>query len=555
MELILLVKGEYLFHEGDESNLFYGVIKGKISFRKTNIIKKNINKKYHKKIKIKNSNDTIKITQNNNNENKVVNNIFINKKEILKRKKIYNEETKNLTLINTFGNLILKIDNNIKIKQEEIIEKYEEELFQKGEGYCFGDWGLLYHQNRTCSVYALEDTYLFSLNFEDFEKSFYKCLEKSDKIKRAFIKENLFPFPISSNDYSMILYNNIIPINCNKNQKIISEGEKAKYIYIIYLGEFILKKKIYNETSKEYKEYKILTIGKGGIIGLESLFNQNCNYNFSLYSSNSSNTFFIFSINTEKIPLNLLSRMKNHLRENYEKFISMIKNIIEKQIIIRKKLNKERSLPILFTDNEKYQNLIHNYLKSKSSTKNTQNNFNKQLINDSQKKSKKAKLLQPFKLYKKQLYKNNSNSNLLSTKNNSISRNLSMKDLSEIKNKINKKKIKNISLNCSFLINKNIKNQFKLRKHLSQQKMISRETKFSSKDYSSFMKEQSNKNLNRNNSESVFELQKNINNQITENNNNNITFNNKKNLIKENKNVIGTYYSGHYNLPLFSILK
>ena len=104
--------------------------------------------------------------------------------------------------------------------------------------------------------------------------------------------------------------------------------------------------------------------------------------------------------------------MKNHLRENYDKFISMIKSIIEKQIIIRKKLNKERSLPILFTDNEKYQNLIHNYLKSKSSTKNTQNNFNKQLINDSQKKSKKAKLLQPFKLYKKQLYKNNSNSNL-----------------------------------------------------------------------------------------------------------------------------------------------
>ena len=41
----------------------------------------------------------------------------------------------------------------------------------------------------------------------------------------------------------MILYNNIIPINCNKNEKIISEGEKAKFIYIIYLGEFILKKK------------------------------------------------------------------------------------------------------------------------------------------------------------------------------------------------------------------------------------------------------------------------------------------------------------------------
>ena len=351
----------------------------------------------------------------------------------------------------------------------------------------------------------------------------------------------------------MILYNNIIPINCNKNEKIISEGEKAKFIYIIYLGEFILKKKIYNEISKEYKEYKILTMGKGGIIGLESLFNQNSNYNFSLYSSNYSNNLFIFSINTEKIPLNLLSRMKNHLRENYDKFISMIKSIIEKQIIIRKKLNKERSLPILFTDNEKYQNLIHNHLKSKSSTKNTQNNFN---ITINHKKFDKTKLLQPFQLYKNKLYKNNTNSNLLSTKNNSMSRNLSVNDLSVNKIQINKKRVKNISLNCSILINKNIENKFKLRKHLSQQKMISRETKFSSKDYSSFMKEQSNKNLNRNNSESIFELQKNIKNQNIENNNNNVKFINKNNnSIIENKNVIGSYYSGNYNLPLVSIFK
>ena len=456
-----------------------------------------------------------------------------------------------MNLINNFGNLILKIENNIKLKQEEIIEKYEEELFQKGEGYCFGDWGLIYHQNRTCSVYALEDTYLFSLNFENFEKSFYKCLENSDKIKRAFIKENLFPFPISNNDYSMILYNNTIPINCNKNEKIISEGEKAKFIYIIYIGEFILKKKIYNEINKEYNEYNILTIGKGGIIGLESIFNQNCIYNFSLYSSNYSNNFFIFSINTEKIPLNLISRMKNHLRENYDKFISMVKSILEKQIIIRKKLNKERSLSILFTDNEKYQNLINNYLKSKSSVKNTQNNFNKNLKKENKNKFEKTKLIKTFKLYKNQLYKSNSNSNLLSTKNNSMSRNLSMNDISVINKKNNKKKIKNISLNCSIIINKNIENRFKLRKHFSNQKMISRETKFSSKEYSSYIKDHSNKNINRNNSESVFELKKNIKKHIFDNNKKQ----NKKNTLKENQNVIGSYYSGNYILPLISVIK
>ena len=41
LELIFIQKGEYLFHEGDESNLFYGVIKGKISLRKEKKINKN----------------------------------------------------------------------------------------------------------------------------------------------------------------------------------------------------------------------------------------------------------------------------------------------------------------------------------------------------------------------------------------------------------------------------------------------------------------------------------------------------------------------------------
>ena len=98
------------------------------------------------------------------------------------------------------------------VKEEESTEIYTDELFQRSEGYCFGDWGLINHQNRTCSVYALEDTYLFSLNFENFEKTFFKCLQNSDQQKRNFLKENLFPFPISSHDYSKILYNNLIPI-------------------------------------------------------------------------------------------------------------------------------------------------------------------------------------------------------------------------------------------------------------------------------------------------------------------------------------------------------
>ena len=126
-----------------------------------------------------------------------------------------------------------------------------------------------------------------------------------------------------------------------------------------------------------------------------------------------------------------------------------------------------------------------------------------------------------------------------------------MNDISVINKKNNKKKIKNISLNCSIIINKNIENRFKLRKHFSNQKMISRETKFSSKEYSSYIKDHSNKNINRNNSESVFELKKNIKKHIFDNNKKQ----NKKNTLKENQNFIGSYYSGNYILPLISVIK
>ena len=142
LELIFIQKGEYLFHEGDESNLFYGVIKGKISLRKEKKINKNI--KFFKNLKIN------KLLKGNDNEKtEFVNNLFINIREIIKRKRISQKEL----LTNNNKNF----DNDLKKKKEE--------LFQRSEGYCFGDWGLIYHQNRSCSVYALEDTYFFFFKF------------------------------------------------------------------------------------------------------------------------------------------------------------------------------------------------------------------------------------------------------------------------------------------------------------------------------------------------------------------------------------------------------
>ena len=537
LELIFIQKGEYLFHEGDESNLFYGVIKGKISLRKEKKINKNI--KFFKNLKIN------KLLKGNDNEKtEFVNNLFINIREIIKRKRISQKEL----LTNNNKNF----DNDLKKKKEELSNIYIEELFQRSEGYCFGDWGLIYHQNRSCSVYALEDTYFFSLNFEQFEKTFFQCLQKSDQIKRKFIQDNLFPFPISSHDYSKILYNNLIPIECNHNFTIFTEEEKAKCVFIIYKGEFVLRKKIFNDVYKEKKNYKIFNIQKGGIIGLESLFEENSNYLFSLYSSNNYDNYYLFSLAVDKVPLNILLKMKIHLKESYINFINITNHILEKQVYVRKKLFKNRSLPSLITDYEKCQNAIKFYLKSRKKNKNHDNQNNIKNSNHNM-KLENTKIIQPFQMYNK--IKNINlkkikftHSDLLSyPKKNYISRNTSS---FRIYNGNLNKKYKNISLNSSFLVNYNFEKKFQLKKSLSQ-KVMTKETKFSSKEHSFLNKEQIfklSKNTNRNHSDTIYELQKTIGKPILRNN-----YNIQINLF-ENKRFLNSYFTGSYNIPLVSNL-
>ena len=115
LELIFIQKGEYLFHEGDESNLFYGVIKGKISLRKEKKINKNI--KFFKNLKIN------KLLKGNDNEKtEFVNNLFINIREIIKRKRISQKEL--LTNNNkNFDNDLKKKRRIIKYIYRRIISK------------------------------------------------------------------------------------------------------------------------------------------------------------------------------------------------------------------------------------------------------------------------------------------------------------------------------------------------------------------------------------------------------------------------------------------------
>ncbi len=139
-------------------------------------------------------------------------------------------------------------------------------------------------------------------------------------------------------------------------------------------------------------------------------------------------------------------------------------------------------------------------------------------------------------------------SDLLSQpKKNYISRNTS---LFRIYNGNLKKKYKNISLNSSFFVNCNFEKKCQLKKCLSQ-KIMTKETKFSSKEHSFLNKEQinkSSKNTNRNHSDNIYELQKTIGKPILRN-----KFNIQINLFK-NKKFLNSYCTGSYNIPLVSNL-
>ena len=250
--------------------------------------------------------------------------------------------------------------------------------------------------------------------------------------------------------------------------------------------------------------------------------------------------------------MNILLKMKIHLKESYINFINITNHILEKQVYVRKKLFKNRSLPSLITDYEKCQNAIKFYLKSRKKNKNHDNQNNIKNSNHNM-KLENTKIIQPFQMYNK--IKNINlkkikftHSDLLShPKKNYISRNTS---LFRIYNGNLNKKYKNISLNSSFLVNYNFEKKFQLKKSLSQ-KVMTKETKFSSKEHSFLNKEQIfklSKNTNRNHSDTIYELQKTIGKPILRNN-----YNIQINLF-ENKRFLNSYFTGSYNIPLVSNL-
>ena len=321
-----------------------------------------------------------------------MNTLSLNKKE----KSLRNKHR--LSMIENFSTFksqmaLLQQKNSIKLEYKIIKEHFdpkiynveEEELFQAGVGYCFGEWALIYNQPRSASVVTLEDSIFFILDEKIFSKTFLKCLNSSENKKKKFVLENLFPFDIL-NERQSSLYKNIVPINCEKNQIIFKEGDKSDKIYLIYLGTFTLEKKY------KHKNFSVLSLEKGCIVGLESIFEgEDSQYKCTLKLINYDDFGLIFSCGVNKLLPYIINKMKESFKNSYLLFLKASEEFYLKNINIQEKMffkkkeknNKEKK------DNDNNNNNIKTSSKFLS-LKNSNRDIQKQFF-DKMKKNKSIK--------------------------------------------------------------------------------------------------------------------------------------------------------------------
>lgn len=429
LEIRIVKKNEYFFHEGEPSKFFAGLIKGKISFKKAKIFnrltgeiifrplyrivdKKEDMRSSVRKFTNRDEIRSIKMRQN----------MGINKKKLDPKRISVN----NISNFSAFKSKFSLNDRPYKIVKEYFDPKYyrviEDELFQAESGYCFGEWALIYNQPRSASVIALEDSVFFILDEKIFAKTFLKCLNNSEHKKKKFILDNLFPFNLY-NDRRNSLYKDIIPKSCVRNQIIFNEGDNADTIYLIYSGTFFLEKNFKNKTVR----FKL--VEKGSILGLESLFEEKSQYKCSMRLSSLNEFGIVACCKVSKLAPYIVEKLKGVFKKIYmlyiesnEEFYS--KNINYENYILTKRRNKKVDNPEMVQKyieeysmqekNEKIKNkkIKFNTLKQTKLDKinklsDTEKNIIIDALNNTQEKKKffrKKKKAKTIKMNKKQGY-------------------------------------------------------------------------------------------------------------------------------------------------------
>ena len=264
------------------------------------------------------------------------------KKKLIKKyiKAIPNHQTPDGPLIND--------------KLYDFIKNFENEKFALNDGMCFGEWGLIYDIKRTTSIYALEDTDLFYLEKEPFNKFLMQKFLKSDSDKVNFIMNRITLFKKEIKMRNILT--KIIPVFYDKNSIVYTPYDKPEDLYLLYQGECAIvnlekhscKEDFYLNISK-LKLLSILT--QGGIAGFESceknkktfdnclivtkdftvILKLNVKYFEGFYRDFKDS--IIPLVKKQNIFINKLNKFKKDFKEKYD-----IKNIVSKKYILSKKI-------------------------------------------------------------------------------------------------------------------------------------------------------------------------------------------------------------------------
>lgn len=325
-------KNEYIFRESQESDRFYGIIKGRVSIRR-------IQKQLH-------FNEDLAIQTGRYSQ-------------IIELKRFISTNT---TIPKQ------KLSNVSKEIYKEIF--WEEEVIQINDGHCFGEWGLINKRNRTSSAFTIEDTYLFFLDKESFMHSFMRSLAKAEADRKSFILDLIPPLKDISNIEYDILYKSMITLFLSKGELIYYENTEADRIFIVYQGCCKIEKNVLEFKEKrepspnkpdskvnleDYSKIKfatLLRLDPGNIVGLESLYDIP-KYKYTLKSDNEFSV--ILSLRVEK----LNPRMKEKF-QIYFKYIYMRSERTLQEISDKKKEYKNK-MKITYKDDIMVKQL--NFLK------------------------------------------------------------------------------------------------------------------------------------------------------------------------------------------------
>ena len=327
---------------------------------------------------------------------------------------------------------------------ENFIKEFEIESFSLTNGMCFGEWGLLYSIPRTTSIYACEDTDLFYLEKEFFNKILLSKFLKNDSHKINFL---IHKFPIFKKDFKMRhIFTKIIPLFVNKDNIIYTPFDNAENIYLIYQGEGLL---VSLSNSKDREDYIIRKnnlniisrLQEGAIAGIESCLDIKCKYQYAFIITRDFSTLLKINIKFISELYKDFNKSLIPLYESQQALYQKIQNTSEKIKVIEK-LKKRFSLSKVVRDflkknNKKnYSNDFKHFQKVVKYNKKNDNKdtsiMNIKKLHFSNSKLREIKLKIPFSSPKKIIF-----SNKILSENLSTNRQSSISPLSSERGKIN----------------------------------------------------------------------------------------------------------------------